>query len=295
MWVYLALVSAILLGFYDVAKKQALRSNGVMWVLLAMSVLSSMLLIPFFKSGTAMDFVRLVPKALLVSTSWISGLAAMKTLPLTTVSTIKASRPVFVVLCSMIIFSERLSLMQWVGVFLVFTALWMLSRSSRKEGIIFHKDKGIWWMVLSVATGVASALYDKHIMKGFDPMFVLCWSNLFIAVVMAMVLTIRNVVLHARCREALRKGLTPEHEPERFTWDWYLLLAAVLIVMADCAYFYSLSIDGAMLSIISLVRRFSVVVTFVFSALVFKEQNIRAKSIDLSILLIGIVILVFSS
>ena len=93
-------------------------------------------------------------------------------------------------------------------------------------------------------------------------------------------------------------GLLPEKAGsgvERFKWDWYLLLTAVLIVLADGCYFYSLSIEGAMLSIISLVRRFSVVVTFVLGALLFKEQNIRAKAMDLLILLSGIAILVFSS
>ena len=73
------------------------------------------------------------------------------------------------------------------------------------------------------------------------------------------------------------------------------LQSGFAIVLADGCYFYSLSIEGAMLSIISLVRRFSVVVTFVLGALLFKEQNIRAKAIDLLILLSGIAILVFSS
>ena len=310
MWIYLALASAVLLGLYDVAKKQSLKRNSVMWVLLAVSVLSSLLLAPFFRLGPAGHFALLVPKALLVSTSWISGLAAMKLLPLTTVSTIKASRPVFVVVLSMIIFGERLSLLQWTGVILALTALWLLSRSSRSEGIIFHKNKGIWWMGLSVVSGVASALYDKYIMKGLDPMFVLCWSNLYVAVVLAVVLGVKNIIVRHRLK--IRQtvlvnstadimpgsGLLPEEAGsgvERFKWDWYLLLTAVLIVLADGCYFYSLSIEGAMLSIISLVRRFSVVVTFVLGALLFKEQNIRAKAIDLLILLSGIAILVFSS
>lgn len=310
MWIYLALASAVLLGLYDVAKKQSLKRNSVMWVLLAVSVLSSLLLAPFFRLGPAGHFALLVPKALLVSTSWISGLAAMKLLPLTTVSTIKASRPVFVVVLSMVIFGERLSLLQWTGVILALTALWLLSRSSRSEGIIFHKNKGIWWMGLSVVSGVASALYDKYIMKGLDPMFVLCWSNLYVAVVLAVVLGVKNIIVRHRLkgRQTVPVNSTADIMPgsgllpakagsgvERFKWDWYLLLTAVLIVLADGCYFYSLSIEGAMLSIISLVRRFSVVVTFVLGALLFKEQNIRAKAIDLFILLSGIAILVFSS
>lgn len=295
MWIYLALASAVLLGFYDIAKKQALKRNSVMWVLVAVSALSTLVLSPFFRIGPAHDFMLLVPKAFLVATSWISGLIGMKVLPMTTSTTIKASRPVFVVILSMLIFGERLSPMQWAGVLTVFMALWLLSRSSRSEGIIFHKDKGVWWMALSVATGVASALYDKYIMRGLDPMFVLCWSNLFIGLVMAAVLCVRNAVLARKARLAMGQGLASQVAPEHFKWDWYLLLAAIAIIVADYCYFRSLTVDGAMLSIISLIRRFSAVVTFAIGAILFKEKNIKAKSIDLTILMAGIAILVFSS
>ena len=152
MWLWLIVISAVLLGFYDVAKKQALKHNDVLWILVCATALTTLFLSPFLKAGPASDHLRLLLKAVLVSLSWVSGLIAMKTLPLTTVSTIKASRPMFVVLFSILLFGERLSLLQWVGVLLVLAALYLLSVSSRKEGIHFTRSKGIAWMVLSVIT-----------------------------------------------------------------------------------------------------------------------------------------------
>lgn len=284
MWIYLSLISALLLGIYDITKKKALDHNNVMWVLFSVSVISTALLAPFFSvTGDAADVLVLVPKAFLVTLSWISGLIGMKLLPLTIAGTMKASRPVFTILLSMILFAERLSAVQWLGVILAMTALFMLSRSSRKEGIEFTKSKGVLWMVISVFAGVASALYDKHVIGilHLEPMFVQCWSNLLITILMGIVLGVQCFVKGKDARM-------------HFTWDWILVLTAVMIVGADAAYFYALAQDGAMLSIISLLRRFSVVVTFALSTIVFKETNIKDKAIDLAVLLCGISILVFN-
>ena len=285
MWLWLALFSAILLGVYDVAKKKALARNSVLWVLFSVSVLSTILLIPFFSlSDNPVDYLLLVPKAFFVSASWISGLKAMRTLPLTTISTIKASRPIFVVLLSILIFGERLNLWQWAGVALALSALFMLSRSSRSEGIYFSKNKGILMAGISVIMGVVSALYDKAAISsmGLAPFFVQSWCNLYITIILGA------IVLFKALREA-------PGEREHFTWDPMLIAVAVLIVGADALYFYSISCEGAMLSVISLLRRFSVVVTFVLGAIAFKEGNVKSKAWILSILMAGLILLLYGS
>lgn len=281
MWVWLSVCSAVLLGLYDVTKKQALKRNGVLWILFSVTALSTLFLCPFLSAGSAGDHLSLVFKALLVSTSWISGLVAMKMLPLTTVSTIKASRPMFVVIFSIILFSEKLNLLQWAGVLLVMGALFLLGRSSRKEGISFKGNKGLAWMILSVFTGAASALYDKHILHQLQPLFVQSWTNLYITLILGLTL------LGSWLRD--RQGF------RRFRPDWMLLITAVLITVADATYFFSVSSDGALLSVISMIRRSSVIITFLGGALLFREHNIRDKAIDLAIMLAGLALLLFAS
>lgn len=281
MWFLMALASAILLGSYDVAKKQSLRRNSVMWVLLAVSVLSTAILSPSLRIGTAHDHLLLVPKAILVTLSWISGLIAMKLLPLTTVSTLKASRPVFVVILSIIIFSEKLNFWQWSGTVIALTALFLLSRSSKKEGIHFLHNRGFSWMVVSIFTGVGSALLDKYVIHTMEPFFVQGWTNLYVCILMGLVVLFK----------ALRDG----KNAERFHWDWMLLIVAVLLTGADALYFCSLKQEGALLSVISILRRGSVIVTFTLGAILFKERNIRAKALDLALLLFGMALLAYGS
>lgn len=71
--------------------------------------------------------------------------------------------------------------------------------------------------------------------------------------------------------------------------DIYFLSAA------DFVYFYALSLDGAMISIVSMVRRGSVLVSFIFGAMVFREKNLKSKAVDLVLVLIGMIFLYLGS
>ena len=285
MWITLTILSAILVGCYDVTKKYALRRNGVMQVLFSVAVISCIILIPFWKTAPAEQIAAIFPKAIFVTLSWITGLAGMRTLPLTTAGTIKASRPIVVLVCSMLIFGERLNAMQWAGVGAAMAALWMLSRSSKSEGIDFRHSKGVALMCVSVLAGAASSLYDKHIIRISDPVVVLCWSNLFITALMGIVLGIQ--ILWKK-----KEGTEPA---DRFRWDWTLPLTAVLLVSADALYFQAVAQEGALISIIVLIRRSSVVVTFLLSAIFFKENHLKGKALAMAMMLAGIVLLVFAS
>lgn len=279
MWVLLAVFSAILLGTYDVAKKQALRKNGTFAVLLVATALSTLFVSPFLRIGPAEDHLKLALKAVLVTASWVSGMEGLKRLPLTTVSTIKGSRPVFVVLFSIILFGERLNWMQWLGIAIVLGALYMLGFTSRRDASAQVRKTGFIWMGISVLTGVASALYDKYIMKGMEPMFVQSWTNLFITIILALCVLVKR--LQARS--------------DKFRWDWTLVLVAVLITAADALYFFALKQPDALLSIISVVRRASVLVTFVLGAIIFHEGNIRAKGLNMLLMAAGVVLLLIGS
>lgn len=288
MWVYLSIISAVLLGIYDVAKKVAVGRNSVMWVLFTSTMLSAIFLAPFYEWGSARDFLMTIPKTILVSASWITGLIGMKMLPLTTSSTIKASRPVFVVLLSILIFGERLNAGQITGIAISLTALWMLSRSSRREGIYFSHDKGVWWMWASVVTGVASALWDKHLMRGMSPHFVQSWSSLFIALVMGLALIVEIGLK--------KKGhLEDDGKGYGFKWDWSVVVVAVSILLADMAYFRALKDPESLLSIVSLMRRGCAIVAFVISIFLFKEKNIWRKAIDLGVLMVGMTVMALAS
>ena len=290
MWLLLAFLSAALLGFYDVFKKQSLKDNAVLPVLFLNTIFSSLIFLPFILlsvytpdvlGGTMFEVPvagwdvhkYIVIKSFIVLYSWILGYFGMKNLTLTSVGPINATRPVMVLVGAMLIFGERLNLYQWIGVLMAIISFFMLSRSGKKEGIDFKHDKWIFFIVLAAVMGAVSGLYDKYLMKHLNPMLVQSWYNVYQVFIMCPIL--------ALLWWPKRKTTTP------FRWDWTIILISVFLCAADFVYFYALSYEDSMISIVSMVRRGSVVVSFLFGALFFREKNLKSKAIDLILVLIG--------
>lgn len=298
MWLLLAFCSAALLGFYDVFKKKSLAGNAVLPVLGLNTLFSSLIFLPFilishFRPEWLQQTIFFVPdagwevhryillKSVIVLSSWTFGYFGMKHLPLTIVGPINATRPVMTLVGALLIFGERLNLYQWIGVLLAIVSFFLLSRSGKKEGIDFQHNRWIWFIVLAALLGAVSGLYDKYLMGRFDNMVVQAWYNVYQLFLMGGVLMF--------LWWPKRKTTTPFH------WDWCIILISVFLSAADFVYFYSLSLDGSMISIVSMVRRSSVLVSFFFGAMIFHEKNLTSKAIDLVLVLLGMIFLYIGS
>ena len=285
MWIFLIIGSAVLLGLYDVAKKHSLARNDALTVLLCATALSTLFLSPWLvmEPGTPEGHLRLVFKAVLVTSSWVSGMLALGLLPITLVSTMKASRPVLVLIFSILLFGEQLNAWQWGGSVLTLVAIFLLSVTGRSDGVHFTRSRGVFLLLLSILAGVASALYDKHILQGLHltPLFVQSWTNLYITLLL---------LLWILLRWAFNPGAG-----KPFRWDWTLVLIAVLISCADALYFFAVSTEGAPLSLISMIRRSSVIVSFAAGAAFFHEKNVGKKTIAMAVMLVAMVLIYIGS
>ena len=321
MWLILAFLSAASLGVYDALKKKALKGNAVIPVLLLNTLFSSLIFLPFVVlsattsvlDGTMLHVASgdweahkyIVGKALLVLSSWVLGYYGMKHLPLTIVGPINATRPVMVLVGAMLLFGERLNVWQWVGVVLAIVSFFMLSRSGRKEGIDFRHDHWIYMIVGAAVLGALSGLYDKYLMApadegglGLDRMMVQSWFTIYQCGMMAVMLLIWWKMERGResfLSDSADTSKSDSYVHENFHWDWAILGISVFLSTADFLYFYALSLPSAMISIVSMVRRGSVVVSFLFGALFFHEKNLKAKAVDLALVLIGLVFLYIGS
>ena len=303
-WLLLAFLSAALLGCYDSLKKEALKGNAVIPVLFLNTLFSSLIFLPFIVLSASTDMLDgtifqvasggwdmhkyIVLKALIVLSSWILGYFGMKHLPLTIVGPINATRPVMVLVGALLVFGERLNGWQWIGVLLAFLSFLMLSRSGKKEGIDFKHDRWICMIVGAAALGAISGLYDKYLMApvesggvGLDRMMVQSWYNIYQCFMMLAMLYLLWWPKH--------NDTTPFH------WSWAIIGVSVFLSIADFMYFYSLSLPDAMISIVSMIRRGSVVVSFLFGAAFFHEKNLKAKALDLALVLLGMIFLYIGS
>lgn len=297
MWVLLAFVSAAMLGCYDFFKKVSLKDNSVIAVLFLNTVFSTIIFAPFAilsSTGVIDDGLFYVPsaalhthllllvKAVIVLSSWICGYIGIKHLPITIVSPIQSTRPVLVLLGALFIFGESLNVYQWAGVLIAILSVFLLSKSGKREGIDFVNNRWVAFVALAALFGAASALYDKYLMRSLDPLLVQFWFNLYQCLLMGVVFVVVNA-----CFASQRS--------RRFCWRWSIPLISLFLGMADFCYFSSLAYDDALIAVVSMIRRGSVVVSFIFGAYVLHEKNLKSKAIDLALIIIGLFFLYLGS
>jgi bacterial/archaeal transporter family protein len=296
MWLVLALISAVTLGIYDVFKKISVKNNAVLPVLLV-SCATSALIFVFIKAASVVSpetMVRLgifVPaitphehvlifiKSVLVVTSWVFSFFALKHLPLTIVAPIRSTAPVWTLIGALVIFSERLSPVQWIGISITIIFFYLFSVAGKSEGIEFKNNKWILFIVIATLLGSASGLYDKHLMRHYDRIAVQAWFSFY---QVALLLPFTMLTWY------------PIRKNNPFTWRWSIPLIGLFLLIADFVYFYALSYPESLISIVSAIRRSGVVIAFAFGALLFKEKNIKQKALYLAGIIIGVTLMMLS-
>lgn len=297
MWLALAFLSAALLGCYDFFKKVSLKDNPVVVVLFLNTLFSALIFSPFILlsrtgaiSGGALyvpelamkEHLQLLLKAVIVLSSWLCGYIGLKQLPITIVAPIQSMRPVLVLAGAVLIFGESLNIYQWIGIVIAIIAVFFLSRSAKREGIYIAKNRWAAFVVLSAVFGAASALYDKFLMQDMEPIAVQSWFNVYQCALMAVLLLVL-------------KMLAPERHNGKFHWRWSIPMISLFLAFADFCYFSSLAQDGALIAVVSMVRRGSVVVSFFLGASLLHEKNIKAKAVDVVLVIIGLFFLYLGS
>lgn len=287
MWWLLAFGSACLLGGYDSFKKISLKDNAVIPVLLLNTILCAVIFSPWlvktgFGSWEVQKFIFI--KSVLVLSSWMAGYAAMKHIPLTIVGPINATRPVLVLVGAIFIFGEKLNLLQWAGVLLAIVAYMLMRLTGKSEGYQ-RGNKWIICLIFAVIMGAASGLYDKFVMSpahlGLDRMQVLSWYSLYQSLLM--------MIVTAFLWWPNRKHTTP------FQWNWGIPFISLFLCGADFLYMQALAQPDALIAVVSMIRRGSVLVSFAIGAFILKEKNLKSKSLDLVLLLVSMVLLYLGS
>ena len=299
MWIWLGLISMLLLGFYDLSKKHALTNNAVLPTLFFSNLAGICLTLPILLGSKfapeAMRSIHLYAaplslaehgllglKSCIVGTSWVCAFFAMKHLPISIVSPIRSSGPVWTLVGAIVLFHEQPSPMQWVGMALIFAGYFAFSVLGREEGIHFHRSKWIYLIFAATLIGTCSTLLDKWLMQGlhYEPIQVLVWYGLYNFIFFT--------VVNALFWWPTRKKTTP------FKWRWTVPLIGALLVLSDYIYFLAVEHPEALIVILSVLRRCSVLVGFVVGAVIFKEVNKRKKSWVLLGIMIGVLLIVLS-
>ena len=299
MWVVLSLVSAFLLGFYDIFKKQTVIGNAIIPVLFYSTMISSLIFLPFillshFKpyifEGEFMQKLIIEPltmkqhllvmgKTAIILVSWMFSYSAMKHLPITVVGPVNQLRPAISVILLFLIFQEKLTWLQWLGVVLALLSFYLMNRSGKLEGIHFKSNKWVYMLLGSAVLVALSGVYDKFLLskESISPATIQAWYSIYDFLMMAVLLFVLWF---------------PKRKEQPFEWRWGIMAMAVFVTVADVIYLTGLAQEAAVIVLIPLILYgVRLVVSFVYGIFGFKEQNIRSKIVPLLMVLAALVCL----
>ncbi len=281
------LASAFFLALYDLAKKASVRENAVLPVLLcstSFGCAAFVLAVAWHGDVAAMFHVDgellllALSKSVIVATSWVFTFCALRTLPITIATPIRASAPAMVFLLALVLYGEVPGWLQALGMVVTFAGYWAFSWAGRHEGIDFFRNRAVWYAIAGACCSAGSSLWDKFCfqVRAAPVEAVQFWFQIGLVAVYGTILVGSRLAGWRR---------------NRFEWRWSIPLVGILLAAADWLYFTGLATPEVPISVASLMRRFSVVITFILGALFFRETNLRRKGFALALVLAGIALL----
>ena len=305
MWTFLAFISALCLGFYDISKKIALRDHPVVDVLTLSVCFSAVLLsvplicsrfCPAMMVGTpfyvpTMDLqahLFTVLKSLIVLSSWVCAYMALKHLPISVVSPMQATRPMWTLVGALLIFGERLNTWQWIGVCIALGTILAFSFFTRKpSNSRDYSDPRInrYYVALALAIllGAASGLYDKYLMRRYDHNAVQVYYTFYQAVMMMGVW----VIEYARHPRSPRVTSFSSFLP--------IALISIFLIISDNVYMLALRDPDSLIAVVSTIRRGGAVIGFAYGLLFLKEENPLPKVLCMIGIGVGLLCLAFGA
>ena len=312
MWTLLAFISALCLGFYDISKKIALRDNKVIDVLTLSICFSSLVLsLPLLLSRLypqmMMDTAFYVPrldfqahlftllKSLIVLSSWVFAYISLKHLPLSVVSPMQATRPMWTLVGALLIFGERLNTWQWLGVafaigtVLVFS-LSAVSKSLTPKSLTPNPSHTPYYFALALAIliGACSGLYDKYLMRRYDHNAVQVYYTFYQALLMLIVWTAD----YKRSRASNASGAPSAHTIKNLG---VIALISVFLIISDNVYMLALRDPDSLIAVVSTIRRGGAVIGFAYGLIFLKEHDPLRKLLCMVGILIGLLFLAIGS
>lgn len=285
-WLVLVLISATILGIYDITRKHAVRNNSAICVLLLASIAGAVAFslyvgatgrFTYAIACTQKEFWLIFLKSCIVGGSWGCVYTAMRKLPISLAAPVRSTAPLWTFIAAIFIYGEVPSLLSGLGMAIIFVGYYALSIIGQLEGFSF-KNKSMLLIVAGTILGSCAALYDKYLLNqlGIPPIRVQLYFSYCLVFIYFVALLVINRI--AKVDTA-------------FSWRWTIPITGVLLIVSDLVYFQAVSLPDAQISMISLLRRCSCVITFVAGAMIFRDKNVVKKFYALLIVLLGILLL----
>jgi len=312
MWTFLAFISALCLGCYDISKKIALQENRVIDVLTISVCVSSLILsIPLILSRLCPEMIMSTPffvprldatahaytllKSVIVLSSWVFAYISLKHLPLSVVSPMQATRPMWTLVGALLIFHEQLNTFQWLGILLAIGSIFVFSLKGKSKittALPIDRNqksqidnKYYIALALAILIGSCSGLYDKYLMRRYDHNAVQVYYTFYQAIMMLITWAIMN-------RKNLQSSICNLQSIKKIG---VIVMISVFLIVSDNVYMLALRDPDSLIAVVSTIRRGGTVIGFAYGLIFLKEPDPGRKIACMLGILVGLICLAYGS
>lgn len=276
MYILVALLCAIFLSIYEISKKKSLVKSSVSETLFFYCFgcfLLSTIFISTALSFATKDILLLLLKSSIIFVSWSFITKAVEKLDVSVVAPFGLFTTVLVIIFSAILFDEKIGLAHMLSMLFIGGGIMLLTRLEKYEKKKIE-IKYIVHLLIGTTLGAVSSLMDKHFISGRDMDYrgIMFWFFLFLSIFYLIVYVVKE-----------RK-----FEITKFKTNYWLIFTASGLFLSDLFYYVSIGMVDAKLSIISIVKKLSVVFSTVAASIFLKEKHLKEKLLILVLMLFGV-------
>jgi bacterial/archaeal transporter family protein len=291
MWIAYGLSAGFVLGLYDIWTKKGMTGNSVLAVVFWSSIFGLLCWIPLlitypfvkfysFNIVSIYEFFIVLPKSIAMTASWILAYFAIKKLPISMTGAIRTSGPVWTLIGGIAIFGESLNAHQYFGLSITILAYYVFTVVGKKENAFVARAPHMLGILSATLLSSLVTVYDKYLifdlgMQSFDIQACSALQRTLIALGCLML-------------------ISPfDHKNIWLTqWSWSIPLMGAAWIAAEMIYFFAYSDPAASVALLSVFRRMSLIVGFVFSSIYLYEANLGLKALMIASLILGTAIMI---
>ncbi|MBO5007875.1 MAG: EamA family transporter [Clostridia bacterium] len=278
LWIVFILIYSLLKGSREGMKKAALKKSSSNEILFFYTLVGLVLTIPFSRAAFSLEPIYIFYsfiKAAVVCTAWIFAFAALKNMSVSLYGIMDLSRMIFSTMLGVFVLGESFTVPKAVGVSLVITGLMLVNLKKDASA------KGMTLPVLIAALlncflNAVSGTMDKVLMQHMQSSQLQFWFMFFMTLIYGAVLLIRKEKISVNCLK----------------YNYWIPLMSISLIVGDKLLFEANANPASEVTLMTVIKQSSVIVTVLTGWLVFKEKHILYKIMCAGIVLAGIFIAV---
>jgi len=276
LWIYLVVIYAFLKGGRECMKKAALKKSSPNEILFFYTFIGFLLTLPYTKTALSLDEIYIFYifiKSTVCCIAFLFSMLALKQMSVSLYSVMDLGRVVFSTALGVIVIGESLTIPKVVGALFVIVGLILVNlkkHSSANQTTFFT----LFAVLMNCLFNAISGTLDKILMRDIAPDQLQFWFMLFMTIIYGVILLVRREKISVKTLKT----------------NYWIPIMSVSLVFGDLLLFKANAAPQSQVTLMTLIKQSSVVVSVLSAWLIFKERNILYKLFCSLIVVTGILI-----